>query len=138
MSTRSSEEHFQKMLIELNTLTKQYEQGQIKYHQKTIKVDTIFENYGWSRHEFFKELNSRLGIQSHSDRAAKKPKGKNPTKLPRGVNVEDLIPLNDDEKACIRDGRKTDAVRRYRKRVPDASLYITKYLCDKYANVYYT
>lgn len=121
-----TEENFQIMIVELDKLNKQYEKGQLKYHQKTDKTDRVFEQYGWQRTEFFKELNARLGIQAHSTKPAKKT-------LKKKQAVSSLPPLNDVEKRLIGNDEKISAIREYRNRT-GASLYGAKVLCEQYAN----
>jgi hypothetical protein len=126
---RSSEEHFQTMLIEFDALNKQYEKGQIKYHQKTAKVDTIFDKYGWSRSDFFKELNARVGIQARLEpkKAVKTTKAKAPKS-----SLDGYPPLNDREKELLRHRETVLAIKEYRARFPDATLRNARTMCDMY------
>jgi hypothetical protein len=73
-------DQFQTVLNELVKVTKQYEARSINHVKFFDTLDYIFDpgNYGWSKTEFYKELNTQLGIV-HNERKEKptdKPKKK--------------------------------------------------------------
>jgi hypothetical protein len=121
------EDNFVAMVKELDTLVKQYEKGQIKYHQKTDQTDRVFEKYAIPRSEFFKEVNAKLGIQMHS---ASKPTKKIPKKKQA---VADPPPLNEEEKIIFCSSGRITAMKAYRSRT-GATLYGARIICDQYEN----
>lgn len=67
---RGSEEHFNLLAAELAKNTRAYEEKKIKHYQWADSVDRLFESYGWSKEEFYKELNKRLGVETNESRRA--------------------------------------------------------------------
>jgi hypothetical protein len=67
-----TEEHFQGIVMELSANLKAYEEQKIKHYAFTDRVDHIFANYGIAKSAFYKELNSRCGIQTNETREKKR------------------------------------------------------------------
>lgn len=59
---KGTEEQFQSLAFELHNLTKKYENHAIKHAQYTEGVDDLFHRRGWSKKEFYKEMDIKLGI----------------------------------------------------------------------------
>jgi hypothetical protein len=74
---RGSEDQFKEIVEMLAANCKKYEAAQIKYYQFVDAMDNIFILYGWSKEEFYKELNVRSGIHNNVEYPlVKKPKAK--------------------------------------------------------------
>lgn len=69
---RGTNEQFDCILSELNKNIRAYEEKKIKHHQYVDAADNIFQSYGWSKSEFYKEVNFRLDIQTNETREKKK------------------------------------------------------------------
>lgn len=69
---RGSEEQFNEILNQLAKTHKSYDARAIKHYQWADSIDKIFDNYGWSKAEFYKELRSRIGTETNESREAKK------------------------------------------------------------------
>lgn len=71
-----SEEQFKELVDRLSINCKKYESGAIKHIAFTEAIDSYFAAYGWSKKEFYKELNVRLGIQNREEpkKVEEKPK----------------------------------------------------------------
>ncbi len=67
-----SEDNFQAIVVELARNTKSYEDKKIKHYQWADVIDSIFANYGVVKQEFFRELNSRCGVQTNDTREKKR------------------------------------------------------------------
>lgn len=76
MGTKGTEDEFKCIIDGLAKNCKRYEIGQIKHMQFTEAMDSIFGEYNWSKQEFYKELNTRLGIHNNEERPAVKPAAK--------------------------------------------------------------
>lgn len=72
--SRGSEEQFQALLTELHKNTKNYEEKKIKHTQWTEQTEALFSSFSWTKAEFYKELNSRLGIETNETREKKRKK----------------------------------------------------------------
>ena len=77
---RGSDEHFSALAAELAKNTKAYEDKKIKHYQWADSTDRLFENYGWSKSEFYKELNRRLGVETNDSRREKPEVKKKPAR----------------------------------------------------------
>jgi len=72
---RGSEEQFNQLVDCLNKNCRKYESGAIKHIAFTEAIDSYFAAYGWSKKEFYKELNVRLGIPNKEEpKKVEKPK----------------------------------------------------------------
>ena|SRR5271170_3640659 len=69
---RGSEDQFLAILSELHKNTKNYEDKKIKHYQWAGHIDDLFASYTWTKAEFYKELNARLGIETNETREKKK------------------------------------------------------------------
>jgi len=72
MSHRGTLEQFDQIVLELQRNIKAYEDKKIKHYAFADTNDNIFANYNWSKVEFYKELNARLGIQTNESRDEQK------------------------------------------------------------------
>jgi hypothetical protein len=79
---RGSEDQFKALVDDLAKNCKRYETGAIKYIAFTENMDSYFAEYGWSKVEFYKELNVRLGIANKEEPKVEKPKKKVVRKKP--------------------------------------------------------
>lgn len=68
---RGSEDQFNAIVSELAKNTKSYEEKRIKHYQWVDQTDNIFGSYGWTKAEFYTELNLRLGIETNESRATR-------------------------------------------------------------------
>ena len=64
---RGSEDQFNMIVDCLADNCKKYENGQVKHIAFTENMDSYFATYGWSKPEFYKELNARLGIPNKEE-----------------------------------------------------------------------
>jgi len=69
---RGTEDQFLAIVDQLGKNIKQYEEKKIKHYQFADASDNIFASYAWSKVEFYKELNSRLGYETNDSREEKK------------------------------------------------------------------
>lgn len=69
---RGTEEQFLKIIHAIERNNKAYVEKQIKFYQWAETVDQIFTDYMWSKSEFYKEVNLRLGIQTNETREKKR------------------------------------------------------------------
>lgn len=70
--SKGNNEEFEKIASELQRNIKNYEDGKIKHYAFAATNDETFANYSWSKTEFYKELNARLGIQTNDSRDEQK------------------------------------------------------------------
>ena len=74
---RGSDDSFKTIVDCLAKNCKKYEKGEIKHIAFTENMDAYFTEYGWSKKEFYKELNVRLGLSNKEEPAKEeKPKKK--------------------------------------------------------------
>lgn len=69
---RGTEEQFNELLNRLAKTHKSYEERSIKHYQWADSIDKLFESYGWSKAEFYKELRARTGQETNESREEKK------------------------------------------------------------------
>lgn len=131
---KGSEDNFQLILAELNKSIRAYETHQIKFMQHMQKTDDLFGGYGWSKKDFYQEMNARLGISTNETRAADKIKKPATKKKKAAVkkDISHLPALSEVEKDDIRNGAKIQAIKEYRTRT-GCGLKEAKDLCDIYA-----
>lgn len=80
---RGTEEQFDQIVAYLQNNIKQYEAKAIKYIAYLDAIDKIFSGgYGWSKAEFYDEVNRRLGIQTNDSKRADKAAKEAAKKLP--------------------------------------------------------
>jgi hypothetical protein len=66
-----TEEAFVAIAKEYTKYVKQYEAGSLKHYQYVDYVERLFTENGWSKPDFTKELNRRLGIEERKPRKEK-------------------------------------------------------------------
>jgi hypothetical protein len=81
---RGTEEHFHVALTELAGHIRRYDNQQLKHIPFVQAVEKTLADHGWSKDEFYAELNKLRGIQMHP--AVKK---KRPTRGKRKPKEED-------------------------------------------------
>lgn len=69
---RGTEEQFNNIMSALAKNTRDYEEKRIKHFQFADMVDRIFQDYGWNKPGFYRELNLRLGIHTNESRREEK------------------------------------------------------------------
>jgi hypothetical protein len=74
MASRGTEDSFNNIVHELSRLHKAYEEKRIKHTQWAEGIDGIFNSYGWSKKEFYKELNARIGVETNESRLEEQEK----------------------------------------------------------------
>jgi len=111
---KGSEENFQILIVALAKNLRSYEAKEIKHIAYSDRVDALFAGHGWSRKEFYKELNSRLGVQTNE--ACAKPAKPKKRKLAKAMSNPEKIyaPLSGTEQNYAREGYKLDAIKSYR------------------------
>jgi hypothetical protein len=68
---RGTEDQFDVILKKYYDNVKSYEGKNMNYVGFSANIDALFAYYGWSKKEFFKELNARIGIQTNQERKNK-------------------------------------------------------------------
>jgi hypothetical protein len=68
---RGTEDQFQAMVKQYYTVAKNYETKAATFITYCQQMEAIFASYGWSKKEFFKELNVKLGIHINERRKSK-------------------------------------------------------------------
>lgn len=125
---KGSEDSFQLIVSELGKSIRAWETGKIKPMQHAEKVDNLFSGYGWSKSDFFKELDVRVG-KSPSEKPVIQPvKKKKSAKTKVKLSLPALI---DAEKLLIRNGATLNAIKAYRKRT-EVGLKDAKDACSQY------
>jgi hypothetical protein len=112
---RGSEENFQLIITELAKSLHAYEAKTIKHMAHAEKVDGLFSSYGWNKADFFKEMNTRLGIQTNEMRTKVKVVKKATSKKKTSKKIH--VPLNENEKQLIRQDSRMLAIKAYRERL---------------------
>jgi hypothetical protein len=125
---KGNEESFQLISSELAKSIRAWETGKIKPMQHAEKVDGLFSGYGWSKTEFFKELDIRIGKQSNDRPVIQPVKKKRVAKVKVKASLPALIEI---EKALIRNGATLNAIKAYRKRT-EVGLKDAKDACSNY------
>jgi hypothetical protein len=62
---RGSEEHFHAALTQLAAYIKDYDHGRLKHMPFVQAMEKTLVDHGWSKNEFYSELNKLRGIQMH-------------------------------------------------------------------------
>lgn len=60
-------QQFDTIVAEMVKNTKAYDEKRIKHLQWVEQIENIFASYTWTKKEFYRELNARLGIQTNDD-----------------------------------------------------------------------
>lgn len=68
---RGTEEQFNNIVAMLGQNTKNYEEKKLKHNQWVEQSESILSQNGWTKDEFYKELNARVGIQTNETRKKK-------------------------------------------------------------------
>lgn len=66
--SRGTLDQFEQIVVELAKNIKSYEDKRIKHYAFAEMNDSIFSAYNWSKSEFFKEVNIRLGNKTNESR----------------------------------------------------------------------
>jgi CRISPR/Cas system CSM-associated protein Csm5 (group 7 of RAMP superfamily) len=86
MGKRGTEDQFKAIVDLLGKNCKNYETGKIKHIVFSETMDNIFYENVWSKDEFYKELNTRLGIHNNVEKPKAKPEVKKVVKRKKAID----------------------------------------------------